>query len=286
VENPSTLLAVPLGFRTRLLQVPSTPVVLSVPHAGLGAGPLGAPLDPGLDVRCDADFAVDQLYGIHDGAPLSIQPEVPWVAATLSRFVCDLNRHPDDVSAEVVPEHPQPRNEDGRGFLWKVTTAGTKALIRPLSLGEWEARRAIHDAYHGAIAEALKRAKARFGFAVLVDGHSMPSVGRAGHRDPGKERADVVPGDRDGTSCAPSLSRLVGEHFRTRGYQVAFNDPYKGGFITTFHGRPKDDVHAIQIELRRDLYMDEKTFALRPEGFTRLAADLRALLTQLATFKP
>jgi len=261
-------------------------VVLSVPHAGLATATLGGPLDPAVDLRGDADYAVDQLYGIHEGAAAAELPEVPWVAASLSRFVCDLNRHPDDVSAEAVPEHPAPRNQDGRGFLWKVTTSGQTALVRPLTLGEWEARRAIHDAYHGAIVEGLKRAKARFGFALLVDGHSMPSVGRSGHRDPGRERADVVPGDRDGTSCSPALSRLVGEHFRERGYRVAFNDPYKGGFITTHHGRPAEDVHAIQIELRRDLYMDESTFALKAEGFERLAQTLRALIVRLGRFRP
>jgi len=286
VKGPSTLISVPLGFRARLVKVPSTPVVLSVPHAGTAVANLGGPIDPAMDLRCDADFAVDELYGVHQAAVPAMLPAGSFVVATLSRFVCDLNRHPDDVSPDVVPGHPAPRNQDGRGFLWKVNTSGTPVLTRPLALGEWEARRAIHDAYYGAIAEALRRAKERFGFAVLLDGHSMPSVGRAQHRDPGRERADVVPGDRDGTSCSPALSRLVGEHFRNAGYSVAFNEPYKGGFITAHHGRPGDDIHAIQIELRRDLYMNEATFALRPDGFPRLSAHLRALLTALQAFKP
>lgn len=261
-------------------------MVLSVPHAGIAVASLGEPIDPSLDLRCDADFAVDHLYGVDEGAASSELPSCPFIVATLSRFVCDLNRHPDDVSAAIVPRHPAPRNQDGRGFLWQVNTAGTPVLRRALALGEWEARKAIHDAYHGAIKEAIRRAKDHFGFAVLVDGHSMPSVGRAQHRDPGRARADVVPGDRDGTSCSPALSGLVGEHFRSRGYSVAFNEPYKGGFITTHHGRPAEAVHAIQIELRRDLYMNESTFTLLPDGFTRLSRDLRALLDELQTFKP
>jgi N-formylglutamate amidohydrolase len=114
----------------------------------------------------------------------------------------------------------------------------------------------------------------------------MPSTGRQGHRDPGRRRADVVPGDRDGTSCAPSLSRHVGEHFRARGYSVAFNDPYKGGFITRHHGQPATAIHAIQIELSRDLYMDEETFAIRDDGFARVSDTLAALLESLATFRP
>jgi N-formylglutamate deformylase len=260
---------------------PSTPVVLSVPHAGVRTDGFGGALSPALDVRCDADLHVDRLYRVDgEGAPETC------LAARLSRFVCDLNRDPDDVSRGAVPEHHAPRNTDGRGFIWAVTTAGVPALARPLSLDEWRARAAYHAAYHGAIAKALQRAKERFGFAVLVDGHSMPSRGRAGHKDPGRARADVVPGDRDGTSCAPSLSKLVGDHFAARGYSVAFNDPYKGGFITTHHGRPAANIHAIQIELRRDLYMNETTYDLVEPGFTRLSDSLKELLDRLASFRP
>src|SRR5262245_31258652 len=200
---------------------PSSPLVVSVPHAGLRTAGFEQTLNPELDVRCDADLFVDRLYRI--GEPEA--PEV-YVAAQTSRFVCDLNRDPDDVSVGAVPEHPSPRNTDGRGFIWAVTTTGAPALARPISLTEWQARTALHAAYHDTLARALERARERFGFAVLVDGHSMPSRGRQGHQDPGRLRADVVPGDRSGTSCAPSLSRRVGEHFQARGYSVAFNDPY------------------------------------------------------------
>ena len=84
-----------------------------------------------------------------------------------------------------------------------------------------------------------------------------------GHKDPGRARADVVPGDRDGTSCSPALLAAVTRHFEAAGLRVAANDPYKGGFITAHHGRPAERIHAIQIELRRDLYMDED--AVRPD---------------------
>jgi N-formylglutamate amidohydrolase len=264
-------------------QLPATapsPVVVSVPHAGIQVAGFDAPLSPALDVRCDADLHVDRLYRIAEqGAPPAC------IAARLSRFICDLNRHPDDVSSSAVPSHPAPRNTDGRGFIWAVTTTGAAALKRPLTQEEWQARAAIHASYHGALAAALERARARFGYAILVDGHSMPSMGKQGHKDPGRRRADVVPGDRDGQSCAPALSRHVGEHFRARGYSVAFNDPYKGGFITTHHGQPATGIHAIQIELSRDLYMDETTYAIRPVGFARVQVALTELLTSLASLR-
>lgn len=268
------------AFVARTPAEPTSPVVLSVPHAGVGTGGFEATITPELDVRCDADLHVDRLYRV--GEPDG--PEV-YAASRLSRFVCDLNRDPDDVSRGAVPEHPHPRNLDGRGFIWAMTTTGAPALARPLTLSEWQERTAFHAAYHDAIARAIARARDRFGFAILVDGHSMPSRGRSGHKDPGRARADVVPGDRDGTSCAPALSAAVTRHFETQGFSVRANDPYKGGFITAHHGRPADRIHAIQIELRRDLYMDEDRFTTVDPGFSHLQETLRALLANLAQLR-
>ena len=255
--------------------------MVSVPHAGVRTAGYEETLTPELDVRGDADLFVDRLYRI--GEPDG--PET-YVAAQLSRFVCDLNRDPDDVAPGAVPEHRAPRNSDGRGFIWAVTTTGAPALSRPLTLPEWSGRTAIHTAYHEAISRALLRARARFGFAILVDGHSMPSRGRAGHTDSGSARADVVPGDREGTSCSPALRALVIRHFAAAGLTVKPNEPYKGGFITAHHGRPADDVHAIQIELRRDLYMDEEKFVIVQPGFDRLRGLIAELLAELRGFNP
>jgi N-formylglutamate amidohydrolase len=266
------------AFHAALPADPVTPVVVSVPHAGVEVGPFASALARTLDVRCDADLFVDELY---DGAPRGA-----FVRARASRFVCDLNRDPDDVSARAVPDHPAPRNADGRGFIWEVTTTGAPALARPLTFEEWQQRQAIHAGYHGALAGALARARAKFGFAILVDGHSMPSVGRQGHADPGRPRADIVPGDRMGTSCSPALSHAVGDHFTDRGYTVAFNDPYRGGFITAHHGRPDDQIHAIQIEMRRDLYMNEADFTRVSDRMERLRAVIGGLLQALDGFDP
>jgi N-formylglutamate deformylase len=269
------------AFTARTPAEPTTPIVVSVPHAGLSTAGYEETLTPELEVRTDADLFVDRLYAV--GEPSG--PEV-YVAAQLSRFVCDLNRDPDDVCPGAVPEHPTARNVDGRGFIWAVTTTGAPALARPLSIGEWQERTAIHAAYHDTIRRALTRARALFGYAILVDGHSMPSRGRAGHLDPGHARAAVVPGDRNGTSCAPALTELVTRHFEAQGLEVRANDPYRGGYITAHHGRPADGIHAIQIELRRDLYLDESRFVTVEPGASRLRGSIAALLSELATFRP
>jgi len=268
------------ALATRTTNEPTSPLVISVPHAGLRTAGFERTLNPELDVRCDADLFVDRLYRVGDAEG----PEV-YVAAQTSRFVCDMNRDPDDVSVGAVPEHPAPRNADGRGFIWAITTTGVPTLSRPLALDEWRERTAIHAAYHDAVTRALARARERFGYAILLDGHSMPSRGRAGHKDPGRARADVVPGDRDGTSCAPALTAHVTRHFENAGLRVAANDPYKGGFITTHHGRPADRIHAIQIELRRDLYMDESAFEPAEPGFSNMRSTLDALVASLRTLR-
>lgn len=269
----------PVGsFVAHLPMDPQTPVVVSVPHAGIATDGFADALAPDLDVRLDADLWVDELY---DGAPSGA-----FCKAKLSRFVCDLNRHPDDVSALAVPSHPAPRNSHGRGFIWEITTEGTPAMARPLAFDEWQLRKQVHAAYYDAIGTALSRARAKFGFAILVDGHSMPSRGKFTHADAGNDRAHIVPGDRQGQSCAASLSRAVEHHFLSSGYGVCFNNPYQGGFITTHHGQPTNHVHAIQIEMRRDLYMNEHTFEKQPAGFARLKETLRTLLRQLDAFDP
>ncbi len=267
-------------FTSRLAIEPNTPVVVSVPHAGVQTARFDAALSPELDVRGDADLYVDRLYRLGEANG----PET-FVAARLSRFICDLNRDPDDVSAGAVPEHPSPGNTDGRGFVWAVTTVGEPTLTRPLTLIEWRARTAVHTAYHDTIDRALARAREKFGYAILVDGHSMPSRGHSGHTDTGRNRADIVPGDRDGTSCAPALTDFVRAHFVRHGLSVRPNEPYKGGFITAHHGRPAERIHAIQIEMRRDLYMNEQTFVPDEAGVARLQAVLAELLQLLPTLK-
>jgi N-formylglutamate deformylase len=101
--------------------------------------------------------------------------------------------------------------------------------------------------------------------------------------DPGRERADVVLGDRDGTSCEGAFTRLCAESFAALGYSVAVNDPYKGVELVRRHGRPAERRHSLQIELKRTLYMDETT--LEPNaGYPRLARDLGEVAAAIAAY--
>jgi N-formylglutamate amidohydrolase len=120
---------------------------------------------------------------------------------------------------------------------------------------------------------------------VLLDCHSMPSIGGPVDRDPGATRADIVLGDRFATSCDPSIVTLVERVLSEAGYVVRRNEPYAGGFTTQHYGRPHLGVHALQIEVKRSLYMDETRFE-HGAGFDGVAATMSRVIEALADAAP
>lgn len=259
------------------------PLVVSVPHAGTLVPVDDVPLLAleGQALLRDADLFVDRLCA---GVP---DLGVPVIRARVSRYVLDVNRAPDDVDRDVCADLERPHRVSARGLVWRLTTEGNPVLKRPLSLAELDDRIArIHRPYHEALAALLEERRARYGYAILLDVHSMPSTGRPGHADPGARRADIVPGDVRGASCATSISRLLVEHFQTAGYSVRPNDPYMGGFITRHHGRPARGIHAIQLEMNRDLYMDEEALRYDEEKASRLIPHVEALVSRLRLHRP
>lgn len=164
-------------------------------------------------------------------------------------------------------------------MLWRATLDGRDALVRPLSYAALEARLArYHAPYHDALDRELERKRALRPRVLLVAAHSMPSRARGG-----PPRADVVPGTLGGTSAAPELRDAVEAHFRAEGLSVRHDDPYRGGYTTARCGRPRDGVHAIQIELNRGLYLHEPTSRPDEAAIDRLSACVGRLLDRLAT---
>lgn len=260
----------------------ATPVLVEVPHAGLVVpthivGEMDAPRNARLR---DADVYVDRLFASapEHGATLLV--------ARYSRFVVDLNRAEDDVDLATVKGHPAPRAAQPRGVVWRLATDGRPLMKQPLTYAQFERRlEHCYRPYHRALDAELRRLRDTFGYAILVAAHSMPSVGRALHGDTGHRRADVVPGTRGRTSADPRVIDLVDAHFRAAGLSVRHDDPYRGGFTTGHYGRPREGIHAIQIELNRALYVDEQTFEPREPGFGELEALLGALVRELGALR-
>jgi len=272
-----------LPFELTVPEGGRTPVIVEIPHAGLGI-PEAVRDETAVDalrVMRDADLYVDALYADAPARGAAL------LTATLSRYVVDLNRAPDDVDLATVPDHPAPRGVQPRGVVWRLTTDGLPALRRPLTFAELSVRLArYHAPYHEALHAELLRTRERFGFAVLVAGHSMPSVGRAGHADTGTRRADVVPGTRGRTSADRRIIELVDAHFRDAGLSVRHDDPYRGGFTTAHYGRPQEGFHTIQIELNRALYVDERSGKRKARDFKRLRRLLAELVEKLGRVDP
>jgi N-formylglutamate amidohydrolase len=256
-----------------------TPVIVEVPHAGLDVpGEVRAQLLVGDQaIRRDSDLAVDQLWAraAQHGATLLTSP--------FSRYVVDLNRAPDDVDRQTVRDHPAPRPTQSRGVVWRLTTDGQPALREPITFAELERRLSrYHAPYHEALAAEIARKRQRFGYAIVVAGHSMPSMARGGR----EKRADVVPGSRGRTSASERVIDLVERHFLSAGMSVRHDDPYRGGWSTQRYGNPGAGVHAIQIELSRALYTDEATCEVDPAGAARLSRLLESLLDALGALVP
>lgn len=263
-------------FRVDQPRAPETPLVVEVPHAGIQFDPESLALcaAPARSIGRDADLLVDELFvdAPDTGATL--------IAASSSRYVCDLNRGVEELDSTTTPVGTA--QAAPHGVIWRRTTEGRPALSGPLSRAEVERRlELVYRPYHATLARLVAEKKARFGYVILLCGHSMPSFGRLGDR-----RADVVPGTRGRTTAAPSVISLVDELADASTLSVAHDEPYRGGYTTGLYGRPTEGCHALQIELARRLYMDESTLARNPEGFARTRAFCKRLIEALGRHVP
>ena len=265
-------------------------LVLSSPHSGAVYPPAflaSARLDP-LSLRRSEDAFVDRLV---EGAVAS---GMPLLRARFPRAFLDVNREPYELDPRMFEGRLPPfvnsrsvRVAGGLGTIARVVGEAQEIYARRLTVDEGIGRiDRLYKPYHAALQQLLDRASSRFGCAVLVDCHSMPShhavtAAGTGLRED-RFKADIVIGDRYGTSCHPAIVAALDDSLTARGYAVERNKPYAGGFITEHYGRPSEGRHALQIEVNRALYMDER--AIQPhDAFVKVAADMAHALAQLAT---
>lgn len=236
-------------------------------------------------LRKSEDCFVDELFaGVVDfGAPL--------ITAHFPRAYLDVNREPyeldPDLFHEPLPDYANTRTMrviGGLGTVARIVSESEHIYADRLPLATaFERIERLYRPFHAAIRNLLDELAARFGFAVLIDCHSMPSGASA--RQFHGARPDFVIGDRFGSSCDPALTRLVRQQLGKSGYRVQLNRPYAGGFITEHYGRPINGCHAIQIEINRGLYLDEAKFE-KLRSFDKLHRDLSDLAQQLISEIP
>jgi len=258
------------------------PFVFNSPHSGrvypqafLAASKLDS-----MTLRRSEDSYVEELFGfVADlGAPL--------LFAHFPRAFLDVNREPYELDPalfrEGLPHYANTQSVrvvGGLGTIARIVSEADEIYREPLSIGAaLERITRLYEPYHATLKALLAEAKEQFGFAVLIDCHSMPSSPMA---DQGVGRPDFVLGDRFGTSCSPDLIRLASGQLKALGHVVVLNKPYAGGFITEHYGRPHEGIHTLQVEINRALYMDEASFE-KSGAFDRLRADLERMVKTTA----
>jgi N-formylglutamate deformylase len=254
------------------------PFVFASPHSGrsypesfVAASPLSA-----LVLRRSEDAYVDELFDTVAGLGC------PLIAARFPRAYVDANRASGELDTEMfagplaVPVEPAgPRVHAGLGVIPRVVRDGVEIYRSKLPAEEAERRlERLYRPYHAALATLVDETLARFGCAVVIDCHSMPSVPAV---------PEMVFGDCHGTSASSALTRHVERAFASQGFATARNAPYAGGFTTHLYAHREAGVHALQIELNRGLYLDEEQIE-KAASFAGIKGRFTSALRQVLTF--
>ncbi len=261
------------------------PMIFSSPHSGAHY-PDRFVEQSNLDLntlRRSEDYNVHHLF---DCAP---EFGAPLLKANFPRAFCDVNREAyeldPDMFSDALPgfaNKHSPRVTSGIGTIPRLVSADTEIHREKLTFAEAEERiNNCYFPYHAALATLLETCQQRFGFALLVDCHSMPGNATAAPGDP--HLGDMVLGNRFGRTCPPELSDFVADTLSKLGYSVSFNTPYAGGYITRHYADPIKRIYTLQIEISRDLYMDQPHLQLT-EGAPELVANIRHLLGSLHSY--
>lgn len=260
--------------------------VFSSPHSGTDYLPayLGTTRLALLHLRSSEDAFVDRLF---DAAP---RLGAPLIAARVPRACVDLNRAPDDLDPALIAGAGRrvvsPRIAAGLGVIPRVVAEGRAIHAGKLPLAEAQRRITLyHRPYHTRLRSLLDESRALFGCAILFDCHSMPHDALVSAPSVWGRRPDLILGDRFGAACDRWLIDAAHDIFTEAGFVVARNAPFAGGYITQAYGRPQADVHALQIEIDRALYMDEARLEPRPD-FDAFRSRIAGAVAALAALGP
>ncbi|GAB5388947.1 MAG: N-formylglutamate amidohydrolase [Alphaproteobacteria bacterium] len=262
----------------------TVPIVFASPHSGRHY-PKSFVEASWLDLhnlRQSEDCFVDELFAAAPdfGAPL--------IRAHFPRSYVDVNREPFELDPRMFVDRlpgyvntQSPRVAAGLGTIPRVVGNGQAIYRRRLEFAEAKARiEACYNPFHDDLKSLLEQTRDRFGFCLLVDCHSMPSM--TGMPPQLRGRFDFVIGDFYGASCDRNIARMIEGHLRQFGYGVHRNTPYAGGYVTRHYGRPRQGIQAVQLEVNRALYMRETTLS-RHRGFDRIRERMTSLIAMLTS---
>ncbi len=219
--------------------------IISIPHSGLFI-PLKFKdkFNIGRELLIGSDLHTNKLYKINRGFEIIFN---------LNSYLINVSRFRDENKNKLLPKHLQ-NDPFHSGSLTEE-----KILLEEYSKKEKNELLKYYDIYHNKLQEAINEMKNKKGYALIFDCHSMNSIALKNTPDEGKERDDFNIGTLDDTSASEEIisSFMKNLKKKARSYTIKKNSPYKGGFITMKYADPKNDVHIIQIETKKSLFMHE-----------------------------
>jgi N-formylglutamate amidohydrolase len=260
------------------------PVVFDSPHSGTDYPDDFGTIAPLSVLRRSEDAFVDELFAAapRHGAQL--------IAALFPRIYIDPNRDLIDLDPAMLdgpwpdPLVPSRKTELGVGLVWRIMPPDSRLYDRLLTVAEVRARiERCWKPYHHAIATAIDETHRRFGTVWHLNCQSMPAMGNAASEDGPVPRAEIVLGDRDGTTCEAGFTACVAGELRDMGYEVKINEPYKGVELVRRYSDPARGRHSLQLEVNRKLYMDEARIE-KSAGFTQVQTDLGKLCSAICRY--
>lgn len=258
-----------------------TSVVFASPHSGsdYSASFVRRSILDRHTIRSSEDAFVDLLF---EAAP---DFGSPFLKAGAPRAFVDLNRSPDELDPALIEgarrHGHNPRVASGLGVIPRVVANGRTIYSGKLTMAEAQRRIDLYwRPYHKALRQLIDEASAVFGQAILVDCHSMPHEALDGLARGTGKRPEIVLGDRFGAAADSDIVDRIEAAFAAAGLTVSRNSPFAGAFVTQAYGRPSRNQHAVQIEIDRSIYMDEKR--IRPNrNFDSFRETLRGVIAEI-----
>ena len=252
-------------------------IVIASPHSGrnyLSSVKEQSILDP-ITLRSSEDAFVDELM---DFAPAL---GIPLICSEIPRAFVDLNRARDELDPAIIegikPNRQNPRVISGLGVIPRVVANGKEIYSGKLSKeAAIERLENFWDPYHSKLAELLDRARQQFGYSILIDTHSMPHEAIL-NASSSFRTSQIVLGDRYGATCAPEIINDLIKLISKNGLRASRNIPFSGAYIVQKYGSPGLNRHAIQLEIDRSIYMDERKIQ-KLEKFRKLKNKLQNIM--------
>lgn len=262
----------------------AAPSIFDVPRSGREYPPGFHTTAPFNDVHFLVSHYVEEIWGL---APQSGSGLL--YALFVNNYI-DANRGLEDIDPDLLagswPEPLKPTEKSTRLGMGLIHSKVRGHALYPEKLSVAEVKHRVEGywrPYHDRLAALIDERRQAAGAAFHLSCHCMGTVGPATAHDFGKRRADFCLGDRDGTTSSCAFVDMVAEALRRRGFSVSFNDPFKGAESIRLHGRPDAGVHSVQIEVIKELFMDEESFQRRPD-FAQLRAGLGEVAGEIAAY--